>query len=222
MQVPCHSVPCHAVPCLSRSVQGQARALCGGSRSLQMGWGVFSSSRKMFSCSLGCWRARLRLRLRVRQRVQQPWIRSGVMQLRTGWCQVSPALRRCSAELLPDAFGFRSPAYGNNVLLSLFIAHFSFLTRFIIIFKACVAQSKSLTSRWTWASPVLGLEILPALFFIVNDRRMERLDGTRRRPSPPAPAHPHAPAAPGASPSLRPPSPGPASAMASRGGGCAL
>lgn len=30
---------------------------------------------------------------------------------------------------------------------------------------------------------MLGLENLPALFFIVNDRRMERLDGTRRRPS---------------------------------------
>lgn len=195
-----------------------------------MGWGVFSSSRKMFSCSLGCWRARLRLR----QRVQQPWIGSGVMQLRTARCQVSPTLRRCSAELLPDAFGFHSPACGNNVLLSLFIAHFSFLTRFIIIFKACVAQSKSSTSRWSRASPVLGLEILPALFFIVNDRRMERLDGTRRRPSLPAPAHPHAPAAPGASPSLcppapvrgaspcSPPSPGPASATASRSGGCAL
>lgn len=39
------------------------------------------------------------------------------MHLRTGSCQDSPrALRRCSAELLPDAFGFRSPAYGNNVL----------------------------------------------------------------------------------------------------------
>lgn len=68
--------------------------------------------------------------------------------------------------------------------LSLSIAHFSFLTRFIIIFKACVAQTKSPTSRWSRSSPVLNLENLPALFFIVNDRRMERLDGTRRRPSP--------------------------------------
>lgn len=39
------------------------------------------------------------------------------MHLRPGLCQDSPcALRHCSAELLPDAFGFLSLAYGNNVL----------------------------------------------------------------------------------------------------------
>lgn len=83
---------------------------------------------------------------------------------------------------MPLAFAARPAEITCSLPLS--IAHFSFLTRFIIIFKACVAQTKSPTSRWSRSSPVLSLENLPALFFIVNDRRMERLDGTRRRPSP--------------------------------------
>lgn len=83
---------------------------------------------------------------------------------------------------MPLAFAAQSTE--TTCSLSVSIAHFSFLTHFIIIFKACVVQTKSSTSRWSQSSPVLGLEKLPALFFIVNDRRMERLDGTRRRPNP--------------------------------------
>lgn len=68
-----------------------------------------------------------------------------------------PSLPRAQSSCSLMPFGFRSPACGNNVLLSLFIAHFSFLTRFIIIFKACVAQSKSSTSPLDTGQPRVGL-----------------------------------------------------------------